>query len=268
MRSIILTLAVIISSANLVNAQDYKIGDRHPEGGIVFTLARGELGKLGIVTLKDPVLMGYDEALKYHNSTKDKKNNWGMSAAYYFVLIKGLKELYPNLLKEGKYWIGFNSFDKPNTSGDQAFDKEHTPVIEVKDGIVTFGFYVNNKSEKAFVLPVLFPDYRNNGNNAATNTLEPGSILKPGDKLTSANSAYILSLQDDGNLCVYNYNNGLQGSFVWGTMKHGFKDAKCQLNADGNLVVYEGKMILNGLPTAATMCPKSPLNWCWRMTEV
>ena len=58
----------------------------------------------------------------------------------------------------------------------------------------------------------------------------------------SENGAYILSLQEaDGNLCIYKYANGKQGSFVWGSMKSGFKNAKLTMQTDGNLVVYNDK---------------------------
>lgn len=73
------------------------------------------------------------------------------------------------------------------------------------------------------------------------NTLKSGETLKAGERLTSANGQYILRMQeDDGNLCVYTAENGEQGTFVWGSMKHGFKNAKLIMQADGNLVVYDG----------------------------
>lgn len=75
---------------------------------------------------------------------------------------------------------------------------------------------------------------------ANNNTLKSGETLKAGEKLTSANGKYILSMQDDGNLCVYNYANGQQGGFVWGSMKYGFGNGKLTMQTDGNLVVYDG----------------------------
>lgn len=71
--------------------------------------------------------------------------------------------------------------------------------------------------------------------------LKAGETLKAGERLMSANGAYILRMQkDDGNLCVYKYANGKQGGFVWGSMKYGFKNAKLVMQTDGNLVVYAG----------------------------
>ncbi len=73
------------------------------------------------------------------------------------------------------------------------------------------------------------------------NTLMAGETLNAGQKLVSANGRYILRMQnDDGNLCVYKFNNGKQGAFVWGSMKYGFKNSKLIMQTDGNLVVYDG----------------------------
>ena len=74
-----------------------------------------------------------------------------------------------------------------------------------------------------------------------TNILLAGQTLKAGERLTSSNGAYILRMQeDDGNLCIYQYANGKQGAFVWGSMKYGFKGAELKMQSDGNLVVYAG----------------------------
>ena len=49
----------------------------------------------------------------------------------------------------------------------------------------------------------------------------------------------MLRLQkEDGNLCIYKYNNGKQGTFVWCSMAHGFKPGKFIMQTDGNAVVY------------------------------
>lgn len=47
-------------------------------------------------------------------------------------------------------------------------------------------------------------------------------------------------MQKDGNLCIYKFSNGKQGTFVWGLMKHGFNNAKLKMQKDENLVVYDG----------------------------
>lgn len=73
------------------------------------------------------------------------------------------------------------------------------------------------------------------------NTLNAGEILYGGSQLVSANGQYILSMQEgDGNLCVYRFDNGKQGAFVWGSMQYGFNNAKLIMQDDGNLVVYDG----------------------------
>lgn len=76
---------------------------------------------------------------------------------------------------------------------------------------------------------------------ASKNMLSAGETLKAGEKLMSANGAYILRMQEgDGNLCIYKFANGKQGGFVWGSMKYGFKNARLVMQTDGNLVVYDG----------------------------
>ncbi len=71
------------------------------------------------------------------------------------------------------------------------------------------------------------------------NTLHAGEKLGTGDKLVSANSAYMAIMQTDGNLCVYKYENGKQGGFVWCSMKHGFNGGSLIMQTDGNLCVVD-----------------------------
>lgn len=68
------------------------------------------------------------------------------------------------------------------------------------------------------------------------NTLAAGESLLTNDRLYSANGAYYLVMQSDGNLCVYTTNDG----FKWCSMAHGFNGAKLSMQGDGNLVVYDG----------------------------
>ena len=44
--------------------------------------------------------------------------------------------------------------------------------------------------------------------------------------------------QEDGNLCVYRYDNGKQGGFVWCSMAYGFAPGRFTMQSDGNAVVY------------------------------
>lgn len=75
--------------------------------------------------------------------------------------------------------------------------------------------------------------------NAVNNTLKANQILKAGEKLVSANNAYMAIMQTDGNFCVYKYVNGKQSSFVWCSMKYGFANGKLKMQTDGNLCVYD-----------------------------
>ncbi|HRP89407.1 MAG TPA: hypothetical protein PKX92_05165 [Edaphocola sp.] len=73
------------------------------------------------------------------------------------------------------------------------------------------------------------------------NFLKAGQTLSGNQRLTSDNGKFILRMQeDDGHLCVYKFENGKQGAFVWGNGVHGFKNSKLILQKDGNLVVYQG----------------------------
>ncbi len=77
---------------------------------------------------------------------------------------------------------------------------------------------------------------------ANTNTLKANHSLQGDDILVSANGQFMLRMQEeDGNLCVYTIKDGKQGSFVWGSMKLGFKNGKLTMQDDGNLVVLDSK---------------------------
>lgn len=73
------------------------------------------------------------------------------------------------------------------------------------------------------------------------NTLNEGEKLNAGQMLVSANSAFVLLMQeDDGHLCIYRMAKGVRGDFVWGSGKYGFKNAQLDMQTDGNLVVNAG----------------------------
>lgn len=76
---------------------------------------------------------------------------------------------------------------------------------------------------------------------ATNNSLQSGQKLSTGQMLVAANGKFMLKMQEDGNLCIYHYKNGVQGAFSWGSMVHGFKGAYLILQDDGNLVVYDGQ---------------------------
>ena len=70
-----------------------------------------------------------------------------------------------------------------------------------------------------------------------TSTLTAGTRLTEGQRLVSANKNYYLTMQADGNLCIYTATN----AFVWCSMVNKGKGSYLALQADGNLVVYDGK---------------------------
>lgn len=69
--------------------------------------------------------------------------------------------------------------------------------------------------------------------NLAGNTLRPGDILKPSFILSSNNKVYQLKLQLDGNM-VLSKNQ----TVLWSTSTFGKPIVKCEMQGDGNLVLY------------------------------
>lgn len=67
------------------------------------------------------------------------------------------------------------------------------------------------------------------------NTLTAGQKLNIGDSLTSANGAYSLTLQQDGNRVL-----SQSGQAVWATNTWGNGVTSADLQADGNFVLYAG----------------------------
>lgn len=66
-------------------------------------------------------------------------------------------------------------------------------------------------------------------------TLNVGDRLGTGQSLTSANGAYELTLQDDGNLVLSD-----QGNPVWSTKTNGKGVVRAAVQEDGNVVLYTG----------------------------
>ena len=78
-----------------------------------------------------------------------------------------------------------------------------------------------------------------------------GQQLNKGDILLSTNGVYNLSMQNDGNLVLYNGNN----SPIWATGTVGSGDHFI-MQGDGNAVVYR----LNGSPVWATATDNTGAN--------
>lgn len=64
-------------------------------------------------------------------------------------------------------------------------------------------------------------------------TLTEGQKLEKGASLTSANGAYTLTLQDDGNLVL-----AAGGQAVWATATNGQDVVRAEVQTDGNFVLY------------------------------
>jgi len=82
------------------------------------------------------------------------------------------------------------------------------------------------------------------------NYLKAGEKLNVGEKLYSANGEFMLSMQADGNLCIYTVGcKGEQGIFTWGswqTLKYDRSNSaegyQLLMQDDGNLCIYDLKM--------------------------
>ncbi|GAA3033522.1 LysM peptidoglycan-binding domain-containing protein [Gordonia defluvii] len=68
-----------------------------------------------------------------------------------------------------------------------------------------------------------------------SDTLNVGDRLGTGQSLTSANGAYTLTLQDDGNLVLTDGGNA-----VWSTKTNGKGVVRASVQDDGNFVLYNG----------------------------
>ncbi len=66
-------------------------------------------------------------------------------------------------------------------------------------------------------------------------TLNVGDRLGTGQSLTSANGAYELKLQDDGNLVLID-----QGNPIWSTKTNGKGVVRASVQEDGNVVLANG----------------------------
>jgi len=85
----------------------------------------------------------------------------------------------------------------------------------------------------------------------ATNTFQPDALdtlhmdgtLHQGEQLRSANGAYYLTMQTDGNLVAYNGNNFISQAAFWSSQTNGRGTGPYRLTMqeDGNLVVYDGR---------------------------
>lgn len=121
--------------------------------------------------------------------------------------------------------------------GRASFTSDVTDLT--KEGFAAKAVFVNIEKDEAAVAANLSKNAVQTNN--IVNTLTSGETLAGGKQLTSTNGKFILRVQEeDGHLCVYKFENGRQVAFVWGSKVYGFKNAKLVMQADGNLVVYQG----------------------------
>ena len=67
--------------------------------------------------------------------------------------------------------------------------------------------------------------------------LYPGELLRPGEYLLSTNKTYVLRVQRDGNVVIYE----IQGTYempLWATGTNGQAVDRLVMQPDGNLVLY------------------------------
>jgi hypothetical protein len=69
-------------------------------------------------------------------------------------------------------------------------------------------------------------------------TLTAGKSLGAGQQLISPNGRYMLAMQYDGNLVLYNVNTGVNTGVLWSSGTGGHPGAYVTMQVDGNFVVY------------------------------
>jgi hypothetical protein len=79
-----------------------------------------------------------------------------------------------------------------------------------------------------------------NASIESPSTLKEGEILKPGKNIASSNGNYVFTYQIDGNICLYDTNDG---RVIWMSNKL-HKASKLVMQGDGNLVAFD----TNGKP--------------------
>ncbi|HEX4923633.1 MAG TPA: M12 family metallopeptidase, partial [Bdellovibrionales bacterium] len=83
----------------------------------------------------------------------------------------------------------------------------------------------------------------------AENRLIPDQVLTPGKQLRSQNGNYTMPYQGDGNVVIYQ-----NGNPIWATNTDGSSPGTLVMQADGNLVLYDG----NGAPIWASNTDGNP----------
>lgn len=71
--------------------------------------------------------------------------------------------------------------------------------------------------------------------------MQPGEVLNPGDRISSANGQYTFIYQGDGNLVLYRHKDGRP---LWATHTDGKPTGVCIMQGDGNLVIYDSDVNL------------------------
>jgi hypothetical protein len=72
---------------------------------------------------------------------------------------------------------------------------------------------------------------------ASGDTMHPSDVLTPETWISSANGAYYLVYQSDGNLVLY---SNRFGKALWASNTAGQPGESCVMQPDGNLVIYDG----------------------------
>jgi len=214
-----------INSTTTTGSGKYKVGDQHPCGGTVVSV--DDSGKKGFIAAEKD--LGKYNIADGINASKALGEGWTLPNKVQ------LNQMYVNLYKKGLGNFQNAMYRTGQESGYPMYPWAQNFANGKQEG--------NGRNNLTLCRAIKeFDENTDCGNTtvATKNTLNAGETLKAGERLTSANGAYILRMQEeDGNLCVYKFANGKQGSFVWGSMKYGFKNGKLVMQGDGNLVVYD-----------------------------
>lgn len=218
MKDLSVFIIMLFVSMAALQAQTYKVGDE-AFGGVIFQINEAEgTGVVCSVNHQDQKYFWADAEKLCADLEEGGYSNWRLPSE------SELRGIYANLQQTGKYnFVGEFFWGESHSAANAWFIRFHNGEV---------GAYTKTGHYPGKILPV-------RTFKIAKNTLKAGETLKTGEKLISDNGAYMLRMQEDGNLCIYKHDNGKQGAFVWCSMAHGFKGAKLMMQTDGNLVVYD-----------------------------
>lgn len=236
MKTITTLLLFTIIGIGFCQAQDYKIGDKHPNG---FVFDIDPTGKYWVVMAGETKL-NYTDAVNSKNfgpAYADFKlpNNKQLIAIYNNLAAKGIGNFKKELYRSSES-SGYASYPNALNFANGKMETSALNNLTLTRGVKA---YPNDKKQAVpAAQPVAAP--------AKNNVLTLGASLQKNAKLVSENNKYILKMQDDGNLCIYQMVNGKEhfrnenDQRLWcAGSQNATKNPVLQLKPDGSLVIID-----------------------------